>query len=612
MSTPFPHLPFLDHLRPLPGWRTDAAIISTYSAQMPVLAAVLLALAGEADETGSGSRVGLVRALTGLRGKVHVILQSGRLTPGRQDTAISALFDQFLVQVPWDETAGPMGKSWHAKYVLVRQVPIEPGQLGERWVFMLGSRNLTLDTSWDIGFSLEGGNDFGPRRGFNAQPVEGIANIAHDLAKLFPVLNRWSTLHGGLRKVSWWVPEGLKVSELRLILPDDTGRTLPSPPSGLRRLIAVSPFLDKGAVQALMRWPMGMPGGSRQLLSTRSELSRVLGGVTLAGHPEMLALAEPAFDEPSPVDGSDDDELEPERIGLHAKMIHAEHAAGSSLWLGSPNLTNRAWTRNAEAVVRVDSVDARGSDILTGGISALIERSTLIKAEDLQALTSEPTIAERLAAARNEVAARLAKARQRRLPNGVVLIECAETPGPNDPEISLLCSQIKSTLTAWKPDDLALAFPPLSAAIESDCINCRLELQGAALSWVQVVLFEPALDLEERDARVLGEYLGSRQMLTWIHTVLSGFSDGDEGGRWDAPRERGRSRSRSTVGLELPTLEQTLRMWLRDRSRLDEVDKILKLRRHAASEAEESDQRELDLFASTWDVVRAGLRWVEA
>ena len=92
----FPHLPFLDRLRPEAGWKTDCAVISTYSAQMPVIAAVLLAMAGEVDEAGSGSRVGLARALMTMRNKVHVVLQSGRLTLGQHDTAIGALFDQFL------------------------------------------------------------------------------------------------------------------------------------------------------------------------------------------------------------------------------------------------------------------------------------------------------------------------------------------------------------------------------------------------------------------------------------------------------------------------------------------------------------------------------------
>lgn len=37
-------LAWLDRLRPPPGWRTDRAVLSTYSAHLSVVAASLLAL----------------------------------------------------------------------------------------------------------------------------------------------------------------------------------------------------------------------------------------------------------------------------------------------------------------------------------------------------------------------------------------------------------------------------------------------------------------------------------------------------------------------------------------------------------------------------------------
>jgi hypothetical protein len=607
VNSPFPHSPFLDQLRPSAGWKTDAAVVSAYSAQMPVIAAVLLALAGEVDEAGSGSRVGLVRALTGLRGKVHVVLQSGRLVSGRHDTAITGLFDQFLLQVPWDETAGATGKSWHAKFVLVRQSPTEPGLVGERWIFVLGSRNLTLDTSWDIGISLEGGDGFEARRGCSVQRIDGVSNVATELTKLFPALQRWSSFVARLRNVNWWVPDGLRVAEVRLMLPDDVGRALPLPPSGLRRLVAVAPFLDEGAVQELLGWPIEGAASCRQLLSTRNELTRALGGVRLLGDPELLALAEPSFDAAIPTESADD-ELAPERIGLHAKMIHAEHASGGSLWLGSPNLTRRAWTRNAEAVVRVDSTDVNGIEILASGLAALLEKANLVRPDELQAISKPLTITDCLSAARNQVAAQLAVARQRRCPSGLVMVECDEPPLPNDAEITLQCGQIKGALTAWPSGVRSLKFPSVSGAVESECIHCRLELQRAELSWVQLIRFEPHLDLEDRDAQVLSEYLGSRQMLTWIHAVLSDCSDGDEGGTWDSFGEPKRPKGSAPDDFEFPTLEQALRMWLRDRTRLDEVDRILKLRHHNAAHADQSGRQELDRFASNWETIRIGLR----
>ena len=606
MKSQFPHLSFLDCIRPEPGWQTDCALVSTYSAQVPVIAAVLLALSGEVDESGSGSRVGLVRALTGLRGKVHVVLQSGRLTQGRHDSAIAALLDQFLVQVPWNESAGADGKSWHAKFMLVRQVPEERGSTAERWVFMLGSRNLTLDMSWDIGFSLKGGGPGG--RDVTPQRIEGVARLATDLGAQFPALARWTELASALRSVAWSVPRGLSVADLQLMLPGDVTRSLPKPIPQLQRLVAVSPFLDKGAVADLGRWPRRDEHTRFQLLSTRSALEGVLGeGGKLAGY-ELLALAEPELESARHAPLSDDEAIEADRIGLHAKMIYAEHATGNTLWLGSPNLTRRAWTRNAECVLKLEAQDKYGTDLLRGGLEALLDCADTIDDEALDGSVSAPSIEDRLASARNAVAAQLAIGKQRRTPSGGVVIQCGQVPRAADAKITLHCGQMRGALTEW-PDG-ATSHVLAAGGVDSDCVQCRLELEGVAISWVQVVPFEPSLDVEQRDAQVLSEYLGSRQMLSWIHSVLTGYTDGDEGGRWDDDPSRASKcphKSRVTH-LELPTLEQALRMWLKDRSRLDEVDRILELRRRSIGGDQADAEREhLDRFATTWRVIRSGL-----
>lgn len=606
MKSQFPHLSFLDCIRPEPGWRTDCAVVSTYSAQVPVIAAVLLALAGEVDETGSGSRVGLVRALTGLRGKVHVVLQSGRLTQGRHDSAIAALLDQFLVQVPWNESAGADGKSWHAKFMLVRQVPEERSSTAERWVFMLGSRNLTLDTSWDIGFSLRGGGAVD--RDLSLQRIEGVARLAMDLGDLFPALVRWKKLAGTLRSVAWSVPRDLSVSDLRLMLPGDVSRALPKPIPQLQRLVAVSPFLDKDAVTELGRWPRRDEHTCFQLLSTRAALEGVLReGGKLAGY-ELLALAEPELETAPDAPLSDDEAIEADRIGLHAKMIYAEHLAGSTLWLGSPNLTRRAWARNAECVLRLEAQDERGVELLRGGLDALLDCADTIDDEALDGSVSAPSIEDRLALARNAVAAQLAIGKQRRMLSGGVMVECDQAPHPADVKIGLHCGQMKGVLTEWSRG--AASHVLAAGGVDSDCLHCRLELEGVTVSWVQVVPFEPALDIEQRDAQVLSEYLGSRQMLSWIHSVLTGYTDGDEGGRWDDDPARAPMRPHKSLvtHLGLPTLEQALRMWLKDRSRFDEVDRILELRRSsAAGDQADAEREHLDRFAMTWRVIRSSL-----
>lgn len=49
-------IPYLDALRPEPGWHVEHALLASYSADLVALVAVLLALAGLDDDRGSGSK----------------------------------------------------------------------------------------------------------------------------------------------------------------------------------------------------------------------------------------------------------------------------------------------------------------------------------------------------------------------------------------------------------------------------------------------------------------------------------------------------------------------------------------------------------------------------
>jgi len=71
--------PFLQALRPEPGEVVDSAVLTTYSADLVVVAASLLALAGLDDDRGSGSKVDFANAFDRLNGQFRVLCQRGRV-----------------------------------------------------------------------------------------------------------------------------------------------------------------------------------------------------------------------------------------------------------------------------------------------------------------------------------------------------------------------------------------------------------------------------------------------------------------------------------------------------------------------------------------------------
>ena len=602
-------LPLLEALRPPPGWRTDRAILSAYSAEPRVLVSLLFALAGRDDDSGSGSRVALARTLDELRGRVAVVLQRGRISAPNAAPRVLALLDRFVREAPWDEggPADASGRSWHAKLALVRLVASDGGTAPPQWRFWLGSRNFTLDTSWDIALSLETvqpGSSGG-------QTLDGIEQVAARLAEHADETARWQSLVSELAQTRWNVPRGLTLRRVVLMLPGDTDRSLPPPPPKVRRLFAVAPFLDGGTVRRLRSWT----DQTRTLLSTVPELGRLstqrarpLKGFELLALPGTREENEAPPDEDSaPVDAALDSR------GLHAKLLWAEHAGGATLWLGSPNLTQRAWTRNAEAFAEVGvrlRGGARAAKSIHEGLETFRNVARPVDPEDLEDETPEEDDHEALEAARCQVAARLC-ARQRHDATGTTIIEALERPPhPEDPCISLIVGRLGGTMVLWVRDAINVALPEIDSSADADLISLRISLNDQSVSWTQLAPFDPPLP-PTRDAAILREYVGALGVLSWIRDVLDDTIDSDGGGPWDKkpPRRPRTPGPGAPTATEVPTVEQVLRAWIRDPARLDSVDRIL--RTVATSPATAEDDAEarshLEAFARSWKTLRAGL-----
>ena len=609
-----PGLPLLDIFRPPPGWRVDRALLSTYSAEPAAIGAALLALAGRDDEKGSGSRVGLARALLELRGRVAIVLQRGRFAAPRRGGIAVRLLDRYVREVPWNEGRNEdgEGQSWHPKCAIIRMIAEDNKDVF--WRFHLGSRNLTRDLSWDIGLRIEG-----RRNEDKGQAIPALAKVVQRLAEAASEQEPWTPLLRELRLARWDVPRGLAIRNIELMLPKDKRRSLPAEPQGISKLIAVSPFLDGGAVEEIAKW--GTANTNRSLMSGRPALA------TLAQQRKRpLKTFDPLLILPATTESQevrDDDEAPTDAAvdgrGLHAKFLWAEHYAGATLWLGSANLTMRGWKRNAEIVAEI-AVERRGGASaareLEEGIVAFRDCGDEVKEEDLvRDVVGEDTELERLEEARRNVAANL-DARQRVAPDGSVNIGGAAAPHPDDVEIELLIGPVAGTLTKRPRGQSEIVLGGTSEESPSELLVIRLELGRQAVSWTQVFPFDPPLGaarLDQRDATVLGNWLGARGMMAAIRDLLDGTGDGDGfgGDQWDAPDTPAVSKNgtaRRVASADAPSLEQVLKAWMRDPQRLALVEQLLTAVPHTGDGPEEEAARaQLHSFRRTWATLRTSL-----
>ncbi len=603
MSRHWSGLPYLDALRPLPGWVVEWAVLTTYSADLTAVVTALLALAGLDDERGSGSKVDFASAYEQLRGRVQILIQAGQIgVPGRR-IPILAILDRFIVEI------NPENGIWHPKIALVKfasDTVHETADQGatSQWRLWIGSRNLTRSLDWDAGMVLVSDP--------NGSVVPGIAELGAELARLVGVERIGpEQVEHELAAVRWQNPKGVEVRDLRL-LTTSTPRGLPRPPKGIKRQIVISPFLDSRTVTHLGRW--GDHSTTHVLLSTRSELARlhVQASQPLSRYTQLLALSAPEPEEPrdwadqdpkTALDPADGEELEVR--GLHAKLIYAEHQGGRTMWLGSANATTPGWDGpNTEVVAQLDV----HLDEVSDGLQEFLGMAQVIDASSFA--NEEPAIEDPLDTAHWQVAQSW-EVSQHRSPDGPRLV-AMQAPHPEDPGIVLEVGLLACDVVLWPRGQFEVQLPPVSPAQETELVQIQLRFGEERRAWIQRAPLQPPPD-ETRDYRAFSRYLDPRTFLQWLRALLSVEAMGDEGGDWDAWTTIRRPRAPLAAPRSYaPTLEEVLQAWSRNPASLEAVDRQIErymryMREHNDDSRPGDEQRLLDEFEETWQILRRTL-----
>jgi hypothetical protein len=233
-----------------------------------------------------------------------------------------------------------------------------------------------------------------------------------------------------------------------------------------------------------------------------------------------------------------------------------------------------------------------------------------VRPEDLVETVLEDPDLEALEIARRQVAARLA-GRQQRSEGGTTIVEPLDPPPhPDDPRVSLAVGRLGGAMVPWPREMMSLYLSDADGGADTDLVSLRVSLKDQALSWTQLVPFDPSLPAS-RDTSILRDYLGARGVLAWIRDVLDSAIETDGGGAWDAEgaRRDAPRPQQGLRGLDLPAIEQVLRAWVRDPSRLDAVDCILSAVTAGSSRTEDDPEARthLQAFLRSWKTLRAGL-----
>jgi hypothetical protein len=593
----WPALSFLEGLRPGPSESVELALLASYSADLGTIGATLLALAGKDSEAGRGSPTDFADAVERLRGKVRIIIQRGRLAKMRRTPRIAAVLDQFVREVDFDEAT----HSWHPKAALVR-TRTEEGDIG--WRLWIGSRNLTECVNRDIGLLLTSGAKGGA-------PIPGADELARALADRAALKGvRSAALATTIAKVAWQAPAGVGVERIHWSA-GDGNQIAPIPPSGTDEVVIVSPFIDKTFLAR--QTPKGRKPVRRVLLTTMREIERV--GPALASFDDLLALDAPDYPVGDPeldsVSATDGDEEEQIGRGLHAKLLFIRAGRKRTLWLGSANATMRAWTgRNVEV-----TAELLITDVVEKGLKALLGSARLVQAPDTEYAPDAAMLEEEaLERARAQVAARWAATLSIDGDEASLTHRSDVYPGgphPDEPDIVLEVGMLHGGLVVWPGQQDEVRLGTVVPAERSEFVRLRVSRGDKGLSWLQRAPAEPPFG-EDRDRAAFVRFLGARGFLLWVAGLLADdgrLSEGD----WADEKQLNRKGlgANAALDLSLPTLEEMLAAWARDRDNFSEIERRVSDYLPAVLEqaAEEDPQTAAMLrrFDDLWSKLRIGL-----
>lgn len=338
-------------LAPPDGFHFERAVATTYSLDLDTLLAVLLPLAIDGDVPDDPEAFAdgplILRALWRVSKRLTIFHQSGQIPEPRRSTPLYTLLDRILVPValPADDGKFPAfhPKTWAIEY---------RDNAGEsRFRFIVLSRNLTRDDSFDVALALESGTD--RRRIRRTRPlldflghlgscIPGDLPHASDHAKRLSELSRGFATH----------PLTLVDSDIWTdfaLLPLYDGVTREAFSSSLfaagnqGRFAAMSPFLSDQVVRRLVKSSEETP-----ILFTRPDSYANLSP-SVQESIEAWALkdviASPALPE--------DDAAARRDTDLHAKIYLRESDEETAAILGSVNATESGLNRNIEFAVQL-------------------------------------------------------------------------------------------------------------------------------------------------------------------------------------------------------------------------------------------------------------------
>jgi hypothetical protein len=355
----------LDALRPPAGMQIEIAVGTTFTLDLTALLTIPVAATFDEAQRGEDG-ADLLATLQRYADRTVLFCQAGAISVPPRYRAAHTFIEQTVVEV-----AKPDGGIFHPKAWMLRF----GGGGRQRHRIVVMSRNLTFDRAWDVLVRLDEEPGIPARSAVRSKGIvaflEALPARAIRGRLSSTQLSLLRDLASTLRRARFAVPEPFTSGKFAPLLGAKTGLPFYR---GATSSLAVSPFLTAGAAARFTE----LSSGRVRVVSRAGAINSSASG--LVGT-EVLRIKDLLANVQDSVDGEDPAEPTPAMRGLHAKVYVQDFAGSdSTVWLGSANLTDRAFRTNVELLVELSGPRRKvGTEVVLernprkGNLSWLVE-----------------------------------------------------------------------------------------------------------------------------------------------------------------------------------------------------------------------------------------------
>lgn len=348
-------------LMPPIGFKLERAVGTTYSLDLETLTAVSIAL-GLIEDTDSeliNNPISMLSALQKISDRIVVFCEAGQIKLPAKSNALCLTLEKMVVPVavPFDKKINRY-PAFHPKIWLLEYSNEDDDR---QYRFVVMSRNMTFDHSWDAACALDGDTtstgevDAGPIVAFlkflRKQLNKELANYSRQYSDILYLIKT-------IPQVGFHVENGFSECD---ILPLGIGAGSYDMASNrlftenFHELVVMSPFLTGSVIEGFNDSGKTLAGTTRTLITRRSELPKIKGGK--ATNFNVYVMKDDIIDGESSISDGDDKqpEREPGKQDIHAKIYVRRKDSTTDLYLGSMNASYAAINSNVEMMVRLQT-----------------------------------------------------------------------------------------------------------------------------------------------------------------------------------------------------------------------------------------------------------------